>query len=60
MHSAKYEHSDAIRESGVHIVPCDKFHRIGGAPLETFLMLSMMPLKMWVATENVFTALLGN
>ena len=28
--------------------------------LRLFLMLSMMPLKRWVATENVLTALLGN
>ena len=27
--------------------------------LRLFLMLSIMPLKRWVATENVLTALLG-
>ena len=30
-----------------HIVPCGKFHRIGGAPPPLFLMFSMMPLKRW-------------
>ena len=44
-----------------HIVPFGKFHRIGGAPPDTCPNeLSMMPLKRWVVTENVWTVLLGN
>ena len=42
-----------------HIVPFGKFHRIGGATLKIFLRLSMMPMKGWVATKNVLTALFG-
>ena len=45
-----------------HIVPCGKFHRIGGAPPETFpnVKYDAPEMKRWVATENVLTALLGN
>ena len=43
-----------------HIVPFGKFHRMGGAQPKTFPMLSMMPLKRCVASENVLTPVLGN
>ena len=45
----------------MHIIPLGKFHRIGGAPSEIFfVILSMMPLKRLVVTENVLIILLGN
>ena len=44
-----------------HIVPCGKFHRIGGAPPppETFPNVQYDAPEE-VATVNVLTALLGN
>ena len=44
---ATYSHLESFIESGV-------------PPLRLFLMLSMMPLKSLVPTENVLTVLLGN
>ena len=35
--------TQSLESHTLHIVPCGKFHRIGG--LRLFLMLSMMPLK---------------
>ena len=38
----------------------ESFLESGVPHLRLFPTLSMMPLKRWVATENVLTALLGN
>ena len=56
----KMFHQNVPSECLIHIVPFGKFHRIGGAPPETYPNVNFMPLKRCLATENVLTALLGN
>ena len=41
-------------------VPCEKFHRIKGAPPETFPNVEYDTPEEAVATENVLMVLLGN
>ena len=43
-----------------HIVPCGKFHRIGGAPPETFSSEKYDAPEEVGGDRKVLTALLGN